>query len=72
MIYCRIYCTSALLNVAYNNQNDIFGGLDEEDIERIQEILDESDDDDEDDDVEFLSDDENGFPMPKKLIRKDC
>lgn len=54
-----------MLNEHNNRRND-FLGLDEEDIERIQEILDETDDDDEE--IEFIEDEHNGFPMPKKIV----
>lgn len=69
IVYCRVYQPTAL-NVRGNNTGDDFFDLDEEDIEYIQEILDESDDD-EDVDVEMLSDDEHVFPMPKKLTQKE-
>lgn len=71
MKFCRIYYPNALSN---NNQHDGYFGLDEEDIERIQEVLDDSDDDfydDDDEDVVFLSDDENEFPMPKKITNNN-
>lgn len=54
------------------NQHDDFGELTEEDIERIQEILDESDDeyhfeeDDDDEEIQILLGDQDTFPMPKK------
>lgn len=60
-----------MLNVRNNDNRDGFFGLDEDDIERIQEILAESDDESNDDEVEMLSDSEHEFPMPKKLMRKD-
>lgn len=66
MKYCRVHHPTTL-NVLGNNDGDNFLDLDEEDVERIQEILDESDDDD----VEILSDDGNEFPMPKKSTRKE-
>lgn len=69
--YCRIRHPT-VLNVRDDNYNaDNLFDLDEEDIERIQEILDESDDDDDDDDVEILFDNENEFPMPMKPTRKE-
>lgn len=55
------------------NQFDDFAGLTEEDIERIQDILDDTDDDDDfdededDDEVQFVLDNESSFPMPKKI-----
>lgn len=64
--YCKIYHPIAL-NVRHTNDGDNFLDLDEEDIERIQDILDESD---EDDDLEILSDDANKFPLPMKPTRK--
>lgn len=53
------------------NQANNFG-LDDDDIDFIQEILDESadDDDDDDDDVEVLLDDGNEFPHPIKIKQK--
>lgn len=45
--------------------------ISEEDIERIQEILDESDDeyhfeeDDDDEEIQILLGDQDSFPMPK-------
>lgn len=69
--HCRTF-NLIVSNVRNNNQRDDFFGLDEEDIERIQEILDQSDDDDDDDyDAIILSDNENEFPMPKKVTRTE-
>lgn len=59
------------LNVHGHNDGDNFFGLDEEDVERIQEILDESDDEGDADYVELLSNDESEFPMPMKPTQKD-
>lgn len=51
----------------HNNRRYDFLGLDEGDIDRIQEILDETDDDD-DEEVEFIENEHNSFPMPKKIV----
>lgn len=60
----KMYCMTYHPNVLYVRGGiDDFNGLDDADIEWIQEILDESDDDE---DVEVLFDDENEFPIPKK------
>lgn len=68
--YCKVRHPTTL-DVRDHNDDDSFFGLDEEDVERIQEILDESDDEGDADYVELLSDDENEFPMPMKPTRKD-
>lgn len=68
--YCKMFHPD-VLNVRNNNDLEDFFGLDEEDIERIQEILAESDVEDNADDVEIWPDTENEFPMPKKLTRKE-
>lgn len=63
----RIFHQAASNERHNNNQHNIFG-LDEDDIDRIQEILDESDDDG---DVEILSDNGNEFPKPIKPPHKN-
>lgn len=49
-----------------DNQHNVFD-LDEDDIDRIQEILDESDEEN----VEILFDNENDFPQPIKPTQKN-
>lgn len=66
MNFCHVFCPNALSNVENNNQNNGYFGLDEEDIERIQEILNDSDDDSYDDDDIIFEENNNEFPMPKK------
>lgn len=71
MRYCAVYHPGVLDERNQNGGGDFYG-LDEEDIERIQEILAESDDENSaDDDVQILFDNENDFPMPMKLTRKE-
>lgn len=58
------------LHGGHNNQQNDWG-LSDDDIDRIQEILDESIDDDyddDDDDVVFLSEE---IPKPKKSTQKN-
>lgn len=57
-------------NKIYNYNEHTAFDLDDDDIDRIQALLDESDDDDDDDDVEILS---NGaqMPKPKKAAQKE-
>lgn len=65
--HCISYGANALdvRDAGNNNREDCFG-LDDEDIERIQEILDQSDEESNNDDVQILFDGENDFPMPIK------
>lgn len=68
MRYCKVRQPTTL-DVQGHNGDD-FLGLDEEDIERIQDILDQSDDEGDADYVEIVSDDESEFPMPMKPTQK--
>lgn len=68
--YCTVFRPD-VLDVRNNNERDDFYGLDEEDIERIQEILEQSDDDDDADDVQIVMDNQNEFPIPMKTTQKD-
>lgn len=68
MQFCRAFHLNVVDIHGNNNSGHGFFDLDDEDVERIQAILDESYEDE--DDVEIL-DHQNEFPMPMKPKDKE-